>query len=128
MSSPDGRKEPVCADCLAGGQPVGAPPGPAWSCPAVPEPPMSILALRRLRAWFLLLGIAALGACGGGDPAPAGPSETPLQLAPPRVGGTYVRPPGAARLLGMNIGAKNYDDPTYQAQLARLDVVILGFY
>ena len=89
---------------------------------------MSILALRRLRAWFLLLGIAALGACGGGDPAPAGPSETPLQLAPPRVGGTYVRPPGAARLLGMNIGAKNYDDPAYQAQLARLDVVILGFY
>ncbi|MGE5117362.1 MAG: putative glycoside hydrolase [Betaproteobacteria bacterium] len=28
----------------------------------------------------------------------------------------------------MNIGAKNYDDPAYQAQLARLDVVILGFY
>ena len=32
------------------------------------------------------------------------------------------------RLLGMNIGEKNYDDPSYQAQLARLDVVILGFY
>jgi len=32
------------------------------------------------------------------------------------------------RLLGMNIGAKNYDDPSYQQQLARLDVVILGFY
>ncbi len=32
------------------------------------------------------------------------------------------------RLLGMNIGAKNYDDPEYQRQLARLDVVILGFY
>lgn len=28
----------------------------------------------------------------------------------------------------MNIGAKNYDDPQYQQQLARLDVVILGFY
>ena len=28
----------------------------------------------------------------------------------------------------MNIGAKNYDDSTYQAQLARLDAVILGFY
>ena len=35
---------------------------------------------------------------------------------------------GYPRLLGMNIGAKNYDDPAYQAQLARLDVVILGFY
>lgn len=32
------------------------------------------------------------------------------------------------RLMGMNIGAKNYDDPDYQRQLARLDVVILGFY
>src|ERR1035437_5041121 len=32
------------------------------------------------------------------------------------------------RLMGMNIGAKNYDDPAYQRQLARLDVVILGFY
>lgn len=32
------------------------------------------------------------------------------------------------RLLGMNIGAKNYDDPEYQRQLARLDVVVLGFY
>jgi hypothetical protein len=35
---------------------------------------------------------------------------------------------GAAPLLGMNIGAKNYDDSGYQAQLARLDAVILGFY
>lgn len=32
------------------------------------------------------------------------------------------------RLLGMNIGKKNYDDPEYQKQLARLDLVILGFY
>jgi len=32
------------------------------------------------------------------------------------------------RLLGMNIGKKHYDDPTYQAALAKLDVVILGFY
>lgn len=30
--------------------------------------------------------------------------------------------------MGMNIGAKNYDDAEYQKQLARLDVVILGFY
>lgn len=32
------------------------------------------------------------------------------------------------RLLGMNIGAKNYQDVAYQQALARLDVVILGFY
>lgn len=32
------------------------------------------------------------------------------------------------RLLGMNIGKKHYDEPAYQADLARLDVVILGFY
>lgn len=32
------------------------------------------------------------------------------------------------RLMGMNIGAKNYQDPEYQNDLARLDVVILGFY
>jgi hypothetical protein len=32
------------------------------------------------------------------------------------------------RLMGMNIGAKNYEDPRYQKELARMDVVILGFY
>jgi hypothetical protein len=32
------------------------------------------------------------------------------------------------RLLGMNIGKKHYDDPAYQAQLAKLDIVILGFF
>ncbi len=31
------------------------------------------------------------------------------------------------RLLGMNIGRKIYDNPQYQAQLARLDIAILGF-
>ena len=31
-------------------------------------------------------------------------------------------------MLGMNIGEKNYQDPAYQSALARLDVVILGFY
>ena len=44
------------------------------------------------------------------------------------VGGTFKRPAGAAPLLGMNIGSKNYGDAAYQAQLARLDVVILGFH
>ena len=32
------------------------------------------------------------------------------------------------RLAGMNIGAKNYDDKTYQQNLSKLDLVILGFY
>ena len=54
-------------------------------------------------------------------------SDAAAQL-PPMVGGTYTRPAGAAPLLGMNIGAKNYDDAAYQAEMARLDVVILGFY
>jgi hypothetical protein len=35
---------------------------------------------------------------------------------------------GFPRLMGMNIGEKHYDDPAYQKQLARLDIVILGFY
>ena len=30
--------------------------------------------------------------------------------------------------MGMNIGAKNYQDAAYQKDLARMDVVILGFY
>jgi len=30
--------------------------------------------------------------------------------------------------MGMNIGAKNYHDIDYQRDLARMDVVILGFY
>lgn len=32
------------------------------------------------------------------------------------------------RLLGMNIGAKNYDDAAYQQAMSRLDIVILGLY
>ncbi|MGE5151893.1 MAG: hypothetical protein ACM3II_17390, partial [Rhodospirillaceae bacterium] len=76
-----------------------------------------------------------LAGCGGS----ADPSATTTEQAqsgkskrsgssPTPVGGTYVRPAGAAPLLGMNIGAKNYDDAGYQAQLARLDVIVLGFY
>lgn len=32
------------------------------------------------------------------------------------------------RIMGMNIGTKNYDDPAYQKELSRLSWVILGFY
>ncbi len=42
--------------------------------------------------------------------------------------GDAAAPPDFPRLMGMNIGAKNYQDPVYQRDLARLDVVILGFY
>jgi hypothetical protein len=57
----------------------------------------------RAFCYFILLTLAAIAASAA--PAPEFP-----------------------RLLGMNIGRKHYDDPAYQAQLARLDVVILGFY
>ncbi|MCM5679307.1 putative glycoside hydrolase [Schlegelella sp. S2-27] len=90
---------------------------------------------RRLTLIALQLGVAALAACGGrhadtntetpSAPAMPSPASAP---APTPVGGTYVRPPGAAPLLGANIGAKHYDDPAYQQQLARLDTVILGFH
>lgn len=36
--------------------------------------------------------------------------------------------PSFPRLMGMNIGSKHYEQPVYQSQLARLDVVILDFY
>jgi len=32
------------------------------------------------------------------------------------------------RLMGINIGAKNYQDADYQKELARMDVVVLAFY
>ena len=39
-----------------------------------------------------------------------------------------TRHAGFPRLLGMNIGEKNYHESGYQRQLARLDIAILGFY
>lgn len=35
---------------------------------------------------------------------------------------------GYPKLMGMNIGAKNYDDPAYLDAMAKLDAVVLGFY
>src|SRR3981189_190018 len=32
------------------------------------------------------------------------------------------------QLMGLNVGAKNYQDADYQKELARMDVVILGFH
>ncbi len=42
--------------------------------------------------------------------------------------GDGAAPASFPRLMGMNIGAKNYQDSGYQKDLARMDVVILGFY
>ena len=45
-------------------------------------------------------------------------------------GAPHAAEPGTGRvkLLGMNIGAKNYDEPAYLEAMAKLDVVILGLY
>src|SRR5882672_9079243 len=43
-------------------------------------------------------------------------------------GGTTGGSATFPRLMGMNIGVKNYESAAYQAAMARLDVVILGFY
>jgi hypothetical protein len=46
--------------------------------------------------------------------------------------GVQAAPQGARdgypKLLGMNIGAKNYHDPKYNEDLSKLDIAILGFY
>ncbi len=60
---------------------------------------------------FMIPVLPAVGA----EPAATPPTTAPAAAVFPR-------------LLGMNIGAKNYDDPAYQQQLSRLDVVILGLY
>lgn len=52
----------------------------------------------------------------------------PLFAAAALYTGSVRADDGFPRLMGMNIGEKHYDDPAYQKQLARLDIVILGFY
>jgi hypothetical protein len=46
--------------------------------------------------------------------------------------GAHAAPPGGRdgypKLLGMNIGAKNYHDSKYNEDLSRLDIAILGFH
>ena len=62
------------------------------------------------------------------EAASARSAAVPIRTGAPTYGTTGRRPPGAAPLMGMNIGAKNYDDPAYQQELAKLDIVVLGFY
>ena len=65
---------------------------------------------RRALKSLLICALGLFGACGH---VASGAGET-----------TATFP----RLMGMNIGAKNYEDADYQKDLARMDVVILGFY
>lgn len=78
-----------------------------------------------LMAWATIMAIFTGGAAGEGAAAqemPSGEGQVTATIVP------SARDTNAPRLMGMNIGQKHYDDPTYQAQLARLDLVILGFY
>jgi len=59
---------------------------------------------------FLLFALLALG------------TESPVAKGDEPAGASFPR------LMGMNIGAKNYQDADYQKELARMDVVILGFH
>jgi hypothetical protein len=52
----------------------------------------------------------------------------PLLAAAALAAGAFGADKGYPRLMGMNIGEKHYDNPAYQQQLARMDIVILGFY
>lgn len=61
---------------------------------------------------FLIWALVAAGM--GSQPATAGEAAAGAATFP--------------RLMGVNIGAKNYHDANYQKDLSRLDVVILGFY
>lgn len=58
------------------------------------------------------------------EPAPAAP--TPIHTPVPQP--TPSQGPAFPRLMGMNIGGKNYDDSAYQAAMSRYHYVIMGFY
>jgi hypothetical protein len=72
----------------------------------------------RRRQWFHAAAAAAASA------------SLPLASAPgaaSAASSTRFDPP-FPRLMGMNIGAKNYHEPAYQAQLARYQVLALDFF
>lgn len=79
-----------------------------------------------LRTWIVgsLIGVS-LVCC----PASAGTSANSINpVVPVDTRMALVDARGFPRLLGMNIAKDTLQLPTYQANLARLDVVILGFY
>jgi len=92
-------------------------------------------------AGLFIVSTGGTAVAAGGTPAPYGANavaqaarargaET-IKAGTKTVSNAPVTAPTAAsfpRLLGMNIGTKNYESPAYQAAMAKLDVVILGFY
>ena len=70
----------------------------------------SVVIIRNIQS-FIALGMATLCLLSAGDLA----AQAVDKRSFPRV-------------MGMNIGAKNYDDPKYLDALSRPDAVILGFY
>ena len=91
---------------------------------------MTLPAGRRALRILVRLGVAtlcplAVAATGGGPPTAAG---TTVPGAVGAGASATVAAPAFPRLMGMNIGSKNYDDVAYQNDLARMDIVILGFY
>ncbi len=94
---------------------------------AFPQAP-SIQRRAFLRAFATLSAAAATGALSlHADSARAqnaAPGAVPTAV-PHSVSNSVATFP---RLMGMNIGAKNYDDPAYQRDLAKLDIVMLGFF
>src|ERR1043165_877926 len=70
----------------------------------------SVVIIRNIQS-FIALGMATLCLLSAGDLAAQAVDKRSFP-----------------RIMGMNIGAKNYDDPKYLDALSRPDVVILGFY
>ena len=89
-------------------------------------------------AGLLVVSTAApiIAANGGGTTTGASPTVgagpgARIRIQAPEESGaetTAARNTTFPRLMGVNIGAKNYDSAAYQAAMAQLDVVILGFY
>lgn len=94
-------------------------------------------------AWLILVSTGApaiaAGAAGAATPHGANAVAQPAKERGAEAARTGTKTVSSApvtgpvpatfpRLLGMNNGAKNYEDPAYQAAIAKLDVVILGFY
>ena len=70
----------------------------------------SVVIIRNIQS-FIALGMATLCLLSAGDLAAQAVDKRSFP-----------------RIMGMNIGAKNYDDPKYLDALSRPDVLILGFH
>ena len=115
----------ACIDRLARPPTVPGQPTPARRLLQQTAPRLLLWSLALMLSSTTLATAPTASAPGGILDAAALPAATPP--APDRALLPALHPE-YPRLMGMNIGEKNYDDPQYQAQLARLDVVVLGFY